>query len=310
MTLSDEQLRRFRRDGFLIIPDVFSAQEIEDLRQRAFTVAEETGMEPTAPMSDLGYPLPGDTGSYPEFAHLVTDERIASITRQLIGAPPVYFRDSVVAIGGRDRGWHKDNRNSDRYDTSAPDWQGDYPIVRMAIYCEDHVDHSGGLALRKGSHQPTNPLRKRLAQGLWGALNKVRPRRWIADKATGMLAAGKPIHVATRPGDLVIWTLRITHSGHTVRPRGLKNLKLPPAVESRLPAALATGEDKVRVAVFLTLGARSEHLDRFVEWLRGKEYFRGRTLERPLSPGLADEIERPDAPVGFLDPWAEERVSA
>ena len=298
VSLSPDQLEAFHRDGYTVVRGLFTADEIARLREGAYAAAAEAGMRPEDPASVPGFALPGDLASHPQLCHLVTDERLVSLAEQLLGAPPVHFRDSAVGIGGSERGWHKDNRNSDRYDTGTPDWHGDYPLIRMGIYCEDHAAHSGGLAVRVGSHRPERTARQRFAQARWGLVRKVRDGVLIRTLASGMLAKGKPVHVATRPGDVVAWNMRITHSGHSVRPRGLAKVKLPPFVEQRLPKALVRGEEKTRVAIFLSYGAQSPHLARYVEWLKTRAYFPPRTKDRPMCDDLAE-----GAAVEIRDPW-------
>jgi hypothetical protein len=257
-------------------------------------------MPAAAPRTVDGYALPGDLTSHPRLCGIPVDERLVTVARALLGAPPVHFRDSAVGIGGSLRGWHKDNRNSDRYAPDGEDWQGDYPLVRMGIYCEDHARHSGGLAVRRGSHRLSDAPRVRVARTFWGAVRRVRNGPHVRELATGMLHAGRPVHVASRAGDLVAWNMRITHQGHTVRPRGLPGLKLPPVFENRLPAALQRPEECERVAIFLSYGAPSHHTDRFVEWLKERDYFAPRTRDRPMCEEVAAAVP---AGLTLLDPW-------
>jgi len=89
-----------------------------------------------------------------------------------------------------------------------------------------------------------------------------------------------------------------------VRPRAVPWLKLPPAVEDRLPRPLARPEACERVAIFVTYGARSPHTERFVEWLKGRDYFPPRTRDRPMAPGAAASG---DPQLTIVDPWTQPR---
>src|SRR4051795_6625506 len=149
--LTQDQLATFQRDGFVIVRGVFSQDEIAGIRAGAYAEAAAAGMRPG---TGKGFALPGDVGSHALLCHLITDPRVVAVARQLLDDQPVHFRDSAVGVGSLERGWHKDNRTADRYDLSGQDWDGDYPLIRMGIYCQDHVEHSGGLALRVGSHTP------------------------------------------------------------------------------------------------------------------------------------------------------------
>jgi hypothetical protein len=297
--LSAEQVDQFARDGYLIVRNVLTPEEVQTLREEVYGEATGQGLSPEGPSGTF---LPGDLSSYPALCGLPLDRRLLEISRQLLGSRPIYFRDSAVNIGGSARAWHKDNRNSDRYEPASPDWNGPYPILRMGLYLEDHTRHSGGVALRVGSHVDSSSLRRSLAKVFWGAVQRVRPGDHIRVLASGMLAAGKPIHAGTRAGDVVVWNLRTTHSAHTLRLKLLKELKLPPAVENRLPSFLTLGEDGERVAVFVTFGAESDHLRRFIDHLVSTPYFPERNLQRPPCAEFLSACEERGDALAFVDP--------
>lgn len=169
----------------------------------------------------------------------------------------VYFGDSSFQTGRGDRGWHKDNRVSDRFDHAGLDWNGRYPLIRAGIYLQDHAHHSGGLGIRVGSHLPFWAARPPLPRSLRRRASQLH---------------GRPILVASEPGDLVIWNLRTTHTGNSVRIKHLPWLKLSPRNEARLPPWLSVEEERKRAAMFATYAARSEHLDRYVDYLKTRDY--------------------------------------
>ncbi len=71
-----------------------------------------------------------------------------------------------------------------------PDWKSPYTQLRFGIYCQDHVEHTGGLNLKIGSHD------------------------------IPATSSGETLYVKTRPGDLAVWSMRITHSGNGDAPQG------------------------------------------------------------------------------------------
>src|SRR3954462_4462530 len=98
----------------------------------------------------------GDILSKDELRYTVLDDRILHLVKTVLGGNPVYWGDSNYHFGVGFRGFHRDN--VDRTDMTAPDWDGDYPIVRLAIYLQDHKNYSGGLKIRVGSHvNPSGP---------------------------------------------------------------------------------------------------------------------------------------------------------
>lgn len=291
--LRHADVERFALDGYLIVRGVFSPEEIEVFRD---TVGGLASQLESAHAIDGLWMMPGDVAAYSELSSVLTDPRMLSIARSLLGDRPVYFRDSAVAIAetiqDSGRGWHKDNRVPDRFDPLTADWQGEYPVIRMGIYCENHVEHSGGVALRVGSHRLRPTLLRRL---LWGAVHRLRPRPGVRAHMHA-ITTGRAIHADTRAGDVVVWTLRTSHSGFAMRPRLAKNLKLPSQLETRLPNAFFLPPERPRVTMIITYGADSEHLDKLIEFLPTREYFRERNLLKPVCQEALDGFARqPDA---------------
>ena len=232
--LSQQDIDQFRRDGYLTVRGVLSADEVASLRRDAIRIAnqcKDRGLVIVPSRNEI-LPVP-DLVTWDEVGWLLSDERIVGLARQLLGQQEiVYFGDSGIVVGAGARGFHKDN--TERVDRSHPDWQSDYTLLRFGIYLQDHVHHSGGLKIRAGSHNH-------------------------ADVTTG-----RSVDIATVPGDIVIWSLRTSHSGNVVKMRGLSWASIPIRLEARLPQWLRVPESETRVALFLTLAANDDHLRRYL----------------------------------------------
>lgn len=254
MGLPDTDAERFWKDGYLLVKRVFSTTEIEAARQNIEEILRTEGGRAAAD-AVVGE---RDLLSYPGLARWVYDERVLHVVKQVLGAEePIYFGDSSFQTGRGDRGWHKDNRHGDRFDHSGLDWNGRYPLVRVGIYLQDHAHHSGGLGIRVGSHRP-----------FWAAQAPLPSS--VRKRATSM--HGRPILVDSEPGDLVIWNLRTTHTGNSVRLKPLPRLKLSARNEARIPSWLRIEEERKRAAMFATFAAKSAHLDRYVDYLKTRAY--------------------------------------
>ena len=126
----------FWRDGYQIVRDVYTADEIEAFRRDA---RESRGHG-------------GDLLSNPRMRRALTDGRMVDVARKLLGSDEiVYAGDSSFTINSMQHGFRKDN--ADRNDAKAPDWQSRYTILRFGIYLQDHEKYTGGLNLRVGSHE-------------------------------------------------------------------------------------------------------------------------------------------------------------
>jgi hypothetical protein len=151
----------------------------------------------------------------------------------------VYWGDSSIQFGEAARGFHKDNTN--RNDRTHDDWMRDYELVRCGFYFQDHVDHSGGLKVRLGSHKIPNHLEGRMAD------------------------------MSTEYGDLAIWNMRLTHSGNNKRLRLPLKLPLHPRLEEKLPKFMAAPEQARRIATFCSFGKAGTHLDSYIDKMNARE---------------------------------------
>lgn len=218
----------FWRDGFTLVRNVYTEDEIEAMREDAFAMEGKHK---------------GDLLSHPLLGRVVVDGKMAEIARILLKRDDlVYFGDTAVAIREGTPGWHKDN--ADRRDPKAPDWRSPYTQLRFGIYTQDHAKHSGGLNVRQGSHN-------------------------VPDFTTG-----KVVHLPSRVGDIGVWSMRITHSaaGTLLKWAPGRNRAPDPSEVKNIDPKIILPRHKKRVVLFSALGADDEHHDRYVRYLKTREY--------------------------------------
>jgi hypothetical protein len=237
---SIEHAARFFDDhGWVLVKNVFTPAEIESFRGDVLA-SEREG-------------LGGDLLSNPRLSRVLLDDRMIRLAGGLLGGQPTYFGDSSY---GSDKapfaiGFHKDN--ADKLNQNGPDWRSKYSVLRMGVYLQDHVHHSGGLALRDRSHHTTDT------------------------------SVGQPFAVPTAKGDVVVWSLRTSHSGLASRLRLLPNLFLPLTVQNVLtvrakaeyrppPMFFRPMEYPERLALFMSFGIDDKHMRRYIEYLKTRRY--------------------------------------
>jgi len=238
MTSAD--LESFRVRGYVIFRGVFTKEEVLELRKRVGLLRTRELEDGRNILREPEYPgvlnILGDLlgkEEFREFDYLTLHPRIVDVAHQLLGGDLVYSGDSAVQIGQGGRGFHKDNVT--KYDPAGADWHGDYPLVRIGIYLQDHERYSGGLKVRVGSHLRASHR------------------------------SGSAVNIPSAAGDIVAWNLRITHSANAVRMKGFPNLCLHPRIERILPPWLRVPEERERMVFFCTYGLAGDHLKRFME---------------------------------------------
>ena len=133
--------KKFDTDGYLLVEKVFSPAEIEQFRKLAYEQYEIDKSK------KLDFQLPnlptkakynkGDLLSKEKLHPILLDDRILTIAKTILGSDDlIYFGDSSYQIGTGLRGFHRDN--IDRTDLNGPDWQGEYTLIRLGIYLQNH----------------------------------------------------------------------------------------------------------------------------------------------------------------------------
>lgn len=221
------------------------ALDVEQFWERGYAILrgvytpEEIAAFRTAAYASRGFG--GDLLANPRLRSAVTDGRMVEVAKKLLGTDDLFYSgDSSFTVNGTQRGWHKDN--TDRVDPKAPDWDSRYTQLRFGIYCQDHSEHTGGLNLRVGSHDIPNTT------------------------------DGENLYVKTKPGDLAVWSMRITHSGNGML---LKDPEaaypLPNEHEKHSPDEVAQA-DGDRIAIFVHIGANDSHANRYADYTKTRKY--------------------------------------
>lgn len=224
MRTSKVDREAFDRDGYLVFSGLFAPDEVAEMRRLAVA----------------GRAHAGDMLSHPLLGGFALDDRVLSIAKSLVGSPLVYFGEGGCNFQqDPPMRFHKDN--VDRYDPDGPDWRGGFSLIRMGLYLQDHLRHSGGLAVQPGSHRI--------------ASRRAGPQRYLGPGA----------------GDLVVWDMRITHRGRASLFRWPR-LPVPARIDRGLPRFLRAGSDGERIVLFVSFGGDDPHLARYLTYARTRQW--------------------------------------
>ncbi len=267
----------FRKRGYTLVRQLLDTQEVQQLRslaKEAITQGEREGRISPSRGKEGTLWNGGDLLGIPAVRHMLLDQRVLGIVRELLGdGEVVYFGDSNLRIGKNgERGWHRDNVDRRRYWHrhnvdgrrwgSGPDWSGEYPLLRCALYLQDQSRHSGGVALRPGSNRP------------------------------GLVRPTLPMLIDAHAGDLIAWELKTVHSAEVVRLRWLPGFPLHPRVQTWLPQGLRVPEETSRTVLFMTFAHAGAHLDRYLDYLKSRDYMVAHWANSRFGPEALEEAER------------------
>lgn len=191
--------------------------------------------------------------------HVLTDGRMAAVAKKLLDTDRIlYGGDSSATINGVIRVWHKDN--TDRQDADAPDWDDRYTQLRFGVYLQDHTEHTGGLNLKVGSHD-------------------------ICD-----LTSGPTLYCQNKPNDMLVWSMRMTHSGAGTLLKD-PNARFPEPTEwNDFPEDEVAPAHDDRMAVFVHLGADDKHGRRYLDYLKTRTYMVDAWRRKPFTQETIDEL--------------------
>lgn len=222
-------IERFERDGYLVMPELFNAEEVALLRDEL----ERMRQDPSVAASGKSIQEP-DSGAVRSvfgihrdnalFARLAGDERIAGIARFILGGD-IYVHQSRMnfkpGFNGKEFYWHSD------FET----WHSEDGLPRMrtlscSILLTDNHPFNGPLMLIPGSHRqfihcvgatPDNHYRQSLRQQQIGIPDQDSMRRMVERHG---------IECATGPaGSVVFFDCNTLHgSNGNITPGARSNL--------------------------------------------------------------------------------------
>jgi ectoine hydroxylase len=153
MMLSDEQLETFRRDGLLVLPALFSPDEVAEMdRALPGLFAERCPENFREKASDVVRTAMGLHRRDELFARLVRDERFVRPAQQILGDNELYIQQVKVnakeAFTGEQWQWHYDFATHHRED-GVPE-----PLaLNLHIFLDEVTEFNGPLWFVPGSHR-------------------------------------------------------------------------------------------------------------------------------------------------------------
>lgn len=206
---------RYERDGYLLMNDVFSAQEVALLQQELNHLREQA--EGSARDEVITEPGSGHVRSIfaihessPVFARLAADRRLAGLAAWLLG-DDVYIQQSRLnykgGLHGKSFYWHSD------FET----WhvEDGMPLPRalsMSISLTDNTPHNGPLLVMPGSHKHYVVCEGETPADNYKQSLKVQETGVPADEHLHQLAeAGGLVDTAGPAGSVLLFDCNLMH---------------------------------------------------------------------------------------------------
>lgn len=277
--LTEEEVSFYHKKGYIIIRNFFNEETVEKLRDACLHYAQNGE-----------FLIKGDILSLQAFDNIILHPRIITVVKQLLGDEIIYYGDSTAQGNAKvlhhsARHFHADARDDDF------DFRRDYPILRMGIYLQDHDNYSGGLKIRPESHKTAGIEGRSIRFRIYNIINYMKKYRTVPPFRS--FFAKKSINLKTKAGDLLLWNLRLHHSGHAMRLKFMPNLSLHPALERFVPKFMQLPESRERCTIFCSFGAPSDYFERHLSYLVDEgayqEYWKNCRFDDPKIQKIAKE---------------------
>ncbi len=225
MRLRADQLARFHEDGFLILPGLFSAAEVDALKdQLPALFAERRPENIREKRSDVVRTAMALHLRNDSFARLVRQPRLVGPAMQLLG-PRLYIQQVKVnakePFAGEVWQWHYDFATH-----HAEDGVPEPLALNLHVFLDEVSEHNGPLVFIRGSHK-RGPVRSALdsvttSYPLWTVAN---------DTVAELVAEGGLVTAKGPPGTGVIFGDCLVHgspANYSPWPRRIFSLTLNP----------------------------------------------------------------------------------
>jgi L-proline 4-hydroxylase len=204
MQLSEAQLRQFERDGYLVLPSLFSLREVDVLRAALAPVfAEDSPANVREKLSGEVRTAMGLHLRHPAYASLVRHPRLLGPAFQLLGNRlyPQQVKVNVkAAFEGEAWQWHYDFATHHNEDGVAR------PLaLNLHVFLDDVVEFNGPLYFIPGSHRHETP------EAILDTVSTSYPL-WVVDRPSvaklvetqGIVSATGPAGTALIFGDTLV----------------------------------------------------------------------------------------------------------
>ena len=197
---------KFKKNGFLVFQDLFSVNEINEMRETIFehfkidiknhNFSERARFQNIAPAS---------------FDKYINSKKLLKLISEICGEPVDPFRHNDIHIDQGGGVFHRDA--AERKFGKGDSWSDpEYKIFRVAIYLSSYKQSGSSLYIIPGSHKNENLLlwlRYKIFNKIWNVLRKKNK----VFKLPHSLLFPSVKKIKTNPGTTVVFDPRLIHAG-------------------------------------------------------------------------------------------------
>jgi ectoine hydroxylase-related dioxygenase (phytanoyl-CoA dioxygenase family) len=247
-----EDKKFFDENGYLLIRNVLTPDEITFLRKRALEIFSSDEWKVSSYNTNRTVI---DTYRYfPEIMRVSLGKKVVDTVKALLGSDDIILTPETAMMTGFYPTWHKDTTTQEKLGHSFHK-SPDFKMVRCGIYMQDNDEYGGGLSVISGSHRkPDNFLTGDFLpkRTLWYRIkNRLMPQK-EEDNVKLNPHKLKIVDIPSKVGDLVFFNFQTAHKGTIPKSQRIGDV----------PA------HKSKIAIFDTFGVNNEQTKMYVDFLK------------------------------------------
>lgn len=209
MRLTQQQINDFNEKGFLVVPNVLTADETSKLRSRILEIfsSEEWKKSPY----NTSQVLASVYDVFPEFIDISLKKEVIEILTDLCGTQPVLIPETSIHYKFY-TGWHKDTTSMAKKGEKFH-LENDCLLLQCGFYLQDNTpEHGGGLTVMEGSHKTGDPFLNGPSEHSLMDKLKYKTGLYSEEKDKKLNPhKHKVIDVPSKTGDFVIFNMNTNH---------------------------------------------------------------------------------------------------
>jgi hypothetical protein len=229
--LTENQIEQFYKNGFLLIPSVWTKEQIIELKHTLINLFKsEVRFKGDTPQLRMDI-----CARHKELYGLLVHSPLVAALKSLLGNDFVYLPE-MSAHSSFYSSWHKDTTSQEAAGHKFQ-WQPNYLMVEAAIYLQDNDEYGGGLDVIPGSHLYPDLRTNPASAEFW---HKIIPPSIYS--------------IPSKAGDVVLFDFRIDHKATSPTKSSIDSIP----------------EEKRKLAIFLACSANNEHAVHYKQFISSR----------------------------------------
>lgn len=233
-------LEAFRHNGFVVLPRVFEPDALGRIAEKLRQGQQEYERGLERELRGIG----DATNRVPVTRDVLFDPRLLTAIRRVLGGQIRFLQASDLHCGFVQGNWHRDCANKKA--GHGPDWADDpeaptYTVAKAMIYFE--VEQYG-FCVVPGSHREVRSTKFKKKEGLdaYTMFDSSFDNRLLSKEELHRKTMIRP-----RPGDVVLFDLRLKHRGQALAPNGVEFVE---KTNDKLTLSFVFGHDNAHAERF------------------------------------------------------------